>query len=313
MNKLNNKALIIILLSLTGLFALSKIFRSPRLESNLRKNLLTLDTASITALNILPANAHNQPIRITREANQWVAEKDGKKFSADAATIKGALGTLQKIEPDREISRKKDKWNSYNVGDQSTLVSVYYGNRKQADLHIGKSGYSQGAGSMYGGNAYTYVRLNDEEAVYAVTGYFESMFNQPINHWRDRTFLRIPRNLINAISFRYPADSSFTLQKQDTVWLVDGVPAEKKSVELYLGNLSFKNLTAFADEFVPVTPADVVITIKGASSTLAVIEGWKRESDWVLRGPAQQATFFSSSGSSVEKDLLAGKHRFVKR
>jgi hypothetical protein len=309
MKKLNNKALAILLLTLTGLLVASKIFRSSRLESNLRKNLITLDTTRITALHITPASAPDQPIRIVRETNRWVAEKDGKKFNADVSVVRGAIGTLQKITPEREVSRKKDKWNSYNVGDQATCVSVYYGSSKQADIRIGKSGYSQGG--MYGGNAYTYVRLTDEDAVYAISGYLESTFNQPLNHWRDHSFLRIPRNQIKTISFRYPADSSFTLQKPDSVWLINGAPAEKKSVETYLGHLAFKNLTTFADEFGPTAPADVTITIEGNGTTLAVIEGWKRQTDWVLRGPSQHEVFFSSSGSSVERDLLAGKQRFV--
>jgi len=56
MKKLNNKILIGALVVLVGVFALSRWLRSPGLESNLRKQLLSLDTTNINEVRIKPAN-----------------------------------------------------------------------------------------------------------------------------------------------------------------------------------------------------------------------------------------------------------------
>jgi len=311
MKKINNKILVVALLALVGLFVLSKVFRSPRLESNLRKELVALDTAKVTELRVAPGNRKGEVVRLMREGRQWMVEKEGKKWLADETSVKSVLGLLQKVEAQRMVSRKKEKWDTYQVGENGTQVSVYYGTSQEANVHLGKSGFNQSTGGMYGGGAYTYVRLSDEDEVYVVDGFLETTFSRPFNDWRNRSFLRVPRDLITKVSFRYPADSSFVLEKRDSVWLVDGAPADLQKVSSYLGHLAVKNLSGFADDFTPTRSPDVQVTVEGAGATLATIEGWKRDGDWVLRGPAQKEIYFSSSGSSADKDLLIGKKQLL--
>ena len=47
MKKLNNKILIGVLVGLAAVFALSRVFRSAQLSSNVRTELLMVDTASV--------------------------------------------------------------------------------------------------------------------------------------------------------------------------------------------------------------------------------------------------------------------------
>ncbi len=311
MKKINNKILAIALLVLIGLFVVGKLFRSPQLESNLRKELVVLDTAKVTELRMMPANRKGEVVKITRQGKQWMLEKEGKKLLADETSVKSVLGLLQKIEAQRMVSRKKEKWDAYQVGESSTQVSVYYGTKLQADVRLGKSGFNQSNAGMYGGGAYTYVRLADEEEVYMVDGFLETTFSRPFNDWRNRSLMKVPRDLITKISFQYPADSSFVLEKRDSVWLVNGAPADLPKVTNYLGNIALKNLSSFADDFLATGPPDVSVVVEGAGTTLATLEGWKRETDWVLRGSEQKEVYFSSSGSTAEKDLLIGKNQLL--
>ena len=312
MSKINNLVLAGILMALALTFALTKIFHSPRLESNVRKDLVVLDTAKVDELRIRVAGA-TEWIKLARNGSSWSLEKEQKKYTADDAAIKSVLTMLSRVEAQRMISRKKDKWDNFKVGDEATVVSVHENGTQQANLHIGKSGFSQANGGMMGGGGYTYVRLGDEDEVYVVNGFLESTFGRPFDDWRDKTFLRIPRDLVTKISFSYPADSSFVLEKKDSVWTVAGAPTDQVKVDSFLGQLTYKNLNAFADGFNAASPASVVLQVDGASGTLCTIEAWRVETGWVFRSSRQPNVFFSGTGSSVEKDLLVGKSSFLKR
>jgi Domain of unknown function (DUF4340) len=312
MKKINNKILIVALVGLVGVFVLSRLFRSPGLESNLRKDLVVLDSTAVTEIRILPSNARDQVIKLARAGNRWTVERENKKYDADASSVKSILGMLGRVDAERMVSRKKDKWETYNVGEKSTHITIYYGADQKASLHIGKSGFNQGSsGGMYGGGAYTYVRLSDENEVYVVNGFFESAWNRPFNDWRNKSFLRIPRDLIKKISFRYPADSSFVLEKKDSLWMAGTAPVDKVKMDSFLGQLASKNLTSFADDFVASAQPDAVVQVEGAEGTLGTIEAWRNESNWILRSSLQKEIFFSGAGASIDKDVLVGMKSFL--
>jgi hypothetical protein len=71
MKKLNNKILIGALVGLVAVFALSRWLRAPGLESNLKKELLSLDTASINEVRIKPANYKPLEVVLKKEGNKW--------------------------------------------------------------------------------------------------------------------------------------------------------------------------------------------------------------------------------------------------
>lgn len=310
MRKINNKILAIALLVLVAAWVLTRLFRTPTLDSNLRKELVSLDTAAVTEIRILPSNARESVIKLTRAGNKWTVEKDQKKFDADASSARNVLELMGKLQADRMVSRKKEKWESFNVGEKSTNVSFFKGTDQLANVHIGKSGFNQSTGGMYGGGPYTYIRLSDEDEVYVVNSFLESTLNRPFSDWRDRSFLRIPKDLITKVAFTYPADSSFVIEKKDSVWVSAGRSLDKAKVEMFLGQLSSKNLNAFAEGFAPTLPAEVTISVQGASGNLGTIEAWKQPTGWTLRSSQHNDIFFSSAGSNVDKELLVGLKKF---
>lgn len=310
MKKISNKVLIIALLALITLFVLARVFRSPGLESNLRKGLVSLDTAKVTEIRILPSNARDQVIKLLRSGENWTVEKEGRKHTADASSIKDLLGQIRTIDAERMVSRKKEKWETFNVGEKSTNVSVYYGSDLETNIHIGKSGFNQAGGSPYGGDAYTYARLSDEDEVYVVNGFYEGTFNRAFNDWRNKALLRLSREDINKISFQYP-DSGFVVEKKDTVWYANGQLIAKSKIENYLGHLTFKNVNAFDDGFVPTPNPDAVIKVEGANGALASIDAWRRSDGWVLQSSQQSGVFFSTAGSTIAGELLVGQKHFL--
>jgi Domain of unknown function (DUF4340) len=314
MKTINNKILIGILIVLAAVFSLSRIFRSSQLQSNLRTELLQLDTASVTKLILYPKAENGKEIELIRAGKSWTVKKENRSANIEQGSVNNALATFVKLKPLRLVTKKKEKWSEYSVGDSGTYVKVFKGNDMVANMHIGRIGYNQSSGGQFNpGGVFTYVRLTNEDEVYAVEGFLESSFNRSYNDWRDKSFLRLKKDQITEIQFSYPADSSFALTKKDEGWWIGGELADSVKANSFLSQLEYKNATSFADDFVSSGPADVVVKINGISGSLATIEGWRRTSDWVLKSSWQSSINFSSENAGLTKVLFESKKNLLPR
>jgi Domain of unknown function (DUF4340) len=143
-----------------------------------------------------------------------------------------------------------------------------------------------------------------------VEGFLESYFNRSYNDWRDKSFLRLKKDLITELQFNYPADSGFVVTKKDKSWWIGGEQADSVKVNNYLSQLEYKNANGFADDFLG-GAATVVIQIKGASGSLATVEGWKRTADWALKSSWQPTIYFSSENTGLIKNIFEAKSNLI--
>jgi len=121
MKKLNIKILIIVLIVLAAVFALSRIFRSPGLESNLRKTLVALDTAVVTEVRIQPSNNRTTEIKLFKEGKNWMVIADKQKSVTDNNSVKMMLGQLLDLRTQRLASRKKEKWKHLTLATKERM------------------------------------------------------------------------------------------------------------------------------------------------------------------------------------------------
>jgi len=185
MKKINNRILAISLLVLVAIFAIARLVRAPKLEGNVRKELVNLDRTKITEVRIA---SRDSLVALVKEDGKWNVVKGEKKIDADSAAVSRLLQTIQLIEASRMASRKKDKWAAFKVDSTGTHISVYYDGDKEADFIVGSFGFNQTPGA--GGNqigqgiaAYTYVRLADEDAVYTVDGFLGASVPGGVKDW----------------------------------------------------------------------------------------------------------------------------------
>jgi len=310
MKKLSNKILLTGLVVLVGIFAASRFFRSPGLESNLRKNLLTLDTAKIDEIKILPSKERTEELRLVREGNLWKVIKGTRQEPASKSSVKNLLSSLN-MEAQQMVSRKKEKWEEFNVGNNSTHVTVFNEGNKLADFHIGKLGFTQSSGGGFGGS-YTYVRLSDEDQVYSVDGFLEPTFNSTFNDWRDKTLSKLNKEDVIKLSFNYPADSGFVVEKRDSVWYTAADKVDPSKIENLLNLLAAKYASEFAEDFTPTSLPTATLQIDGKVGNLLRIEAWKKdEAEWILSSSQQKGIYFSDKGSSATKDVFVGRKKML--
>lgn len=303
MKKFSNKTLIIILILLVGIFSLSRIFRSPKLEGNLIKELVGFDSAKVTEVRIQPTGGGSE-LKLLRVGNKWKVASDSHEATAETGTVESMLGVVMHLPVQRMVTRKKEKWETFEVTDNSTRVTIFSNNDKQADFRIGKNGFSQGGG------AFTYVRLNNENEVYATSGYFGSHFNRSFNDWRNKTFLQLNKEAITKIEFYYP-DSSYVLEKKDSAWHIGHSLADESKVTQYLNKIRHKSIAGFEDGFVPSGSATLTIQITGNAGILATAQAWRKsDEDWVLSSSIQDGVYFASKKSDAIKDLFVGSTTF---
>lgn len=301
MKRFNNKILIIILAVLVAAFVLTRLFRSPARETNLDVSTLSIDTASIDQVKILPAIDNRKEIRLMKEGNAWKVTREQVTAAADKNRIRTLLGKLASMKPERIVTRKKEKWNDYQVSDTTgTAVIALAKNAEVARFTIGKDQMNV-----------TFVRKDDDEEVYAVAGANASSFNQKFDDWRDQTFLRIDIDKISKITFTYPADSSFVLSKKEKSWTVNNMPADSVKTESYLNKLRLKEIENFADNFSASSPPEVTLVIEAEKPI--TIKGWRSSTPhWVLTSDLQPGVYFSDEKNLVTKDIFWGSKQFLK-
>jgi hypothetical protein len=310
MKKLNNKILLMVLLALAAVFALSRVFRAGSREGNARRELVNLDTAAVTEIKISSNTEKNQELRLLREGKNWTVKMGNRSARMEQGIAAGAMNYFVHLKPLRLIAKKKTKWKEFNVADTSTRVKFMKGNEVLADVRIGRIGFNQQPGQQQfnRGGVFTYVRLSDEDEVFAVEGFLEATFNKSYNDWRDKAFLRVKQNEVTRVSFSYPADSGFVVEKRDKKWWINNTEADSMKVNGYLSQLEYKNATTFADDFKARGDAQAAIQVSNGTGTLATVQGWKRADDWAVSTSYQPGIYFTSKGL---ESVLEGKRHFL--
>ena len=300
MKKFSNKILVVVFLVLIGIFVGSKVLLAPARESNLDSDALAIDTASISSI-LFYNHEDSGDLMLEKGSDSWTVSRDGKRYRAREASVNSFVSALAEIEPQRVASRKKEKWEDYQVGDTSAIrVTIQDVDSDDATtLFIGK----ETAGN-------TFVRTDAGNEVYVVEGYWRQKVDKDFNEWRDPALLRLKKELITKIRFEYPADSGFVVEKNPT-WMIGGTKADSTAVENYLGQLRSKDHREYADTFAPDRTPDVTVTFTGDKEE-TVVKGWNTAFyEWVINSSHQPDVYFMDKTMSLPRSLFIGKEKLA--
>lgn len=289
-----------VLSGLVVLYVLAIAFHTAGRESNVEARTFHTDTSGITKIDLFPNRAGRQEIKLLRQAGKWRIRSGSIEVAPTAGSAESLLASLANIPAQRLVSRRKDKWDEYKVGDSTgTRVVVYKGKDPVGDYFIGNGG-TMGGGS-YGGGA-SYIRENGHAEVYAVEGYLGGVVDKSFADWRDRSFLRLNVSDITGISFQ--GTPGFVLSKKDSSWWLGTGRVPTDSVNRYLSGLQSYYLDRFSDDFSPSGSPDRSILFSGASTTVASVKAWKRaDGSWVVNSSQNQDGYFSVSDSVMARDF----------
>ena len=300
MKKFNNKILVLSLFALIAIFLLTKTFRSPSRESNFNTELFKVDTSKITEIRIRPQKDTLREFRLIKGKPNWSVIREDIKANAQPYLVNNLLQSLLTLKPQRVATRKKEKWDQYQLEDStSSEVLVLSGDEKQLRLRVGK----EVSGS-------TYVRVNDEPEVYALQGYLQGQFDKRFTDWRNQSFLRIEKDRITKLTFQYPSDSGFVMEQKNKTWMIENEKLDSTKVAGYFNQIRSMDHDLFADRFVPDKDPDVTLILTSDSGGDVVVKGWKRSfSDWILNSTHQPEVYFLDRGPTMVHNLFIGKKK----
>lgn len=313
----NNTALLIVFLVLAGIFILTKIFPGDRSQKTLNTRLVEIDTSRITEIMISRGAGHDKEIRFEKQGEGWMVSNGEIKAKADPSGVKRLLGELVELKTDRLVARSSEAFADYHVDDSlGSRITIDEGRKRTLDMMVGRFHYQPPAGGYAGygqnyGTGQSFVRLSGKDEVYTVEGYLSMSVNQPLNSWRNNSFIHLDRNRVSKLVFTYPADSGFVMQKNDNIWLIDGIQADSARVADYLGSISRKSATEFWDGPEPGPQAEFSISIEGDNMEPVLLEAYHRqEESCLMHSSHNPEAWFVSSIDGIFGEIFKSGNTF---
>lgn len=305
--RINIKILTVLFTTLLAIVVLVELADSKKGGRTFKSELVKVETDEVSSIEIYPKSVNGEQIKLFKENDSWKVESEGKKYNADQSIAKRLVSQLNDMKTKSVAATNKDNWEKYEVSDSlGTRVKILGAADVLADVIIGKFSFSQPR------NMTSYVRLSNEKEVYGVEGMLGSSFNRNLDSFRDRTIIKSNKNDWTKLSFSYPADSSFVLEKKGSDWMIGDVQADSAAVAQYFNKISNLSDGNFA-EVEPAVASTHHLTIEGNNMVQKVeISGYSSgEEDFILATNQNQGAFFNSK-TTAEKIFVSLKEFFQK-
>lgn len=318
--KLNIKVLIILLIILLGIYFISEM--SDTDNRSFRSNLGNFDNANITTLIV--ESSKGDKVTIIKENDIWKVQADGKSYLADEATINNNLNLINNLKVKRVAATDKSKWAEYQVIDTMAVrLIVEENNDEVMNMLIGKFSYKQPDNTQQQQNPYqrqqpiitSFVRLNDDDIVYAVDGFLKMNFNADINSYRYKKLTDLNKDNIEKIDFSSTLNKPFVLAKQDGNWFVNGVQADSTKTVKYLNAISKLSSSSFVyDVSENQLPSSAfTLKIEGNNFNPIEINAFPADSvnQYLISSTNVDDAFFSGSTSKLFEKIFVGEENFL--
>jgi hypothetical protein len=308
-NKLSNKTLLLIFAVLLAVVVIYMIYDSSHGERSFRSELVSIDTAKVTSINIYPKATNHKKVNLYKEGNYWnVKLANGQNASVPQSKIKQLLSGLLRLQPIGVAAQNKDKWKEFQVDSSGTEVEVYQGSSKTADITLGKFTYHRPNNMM------TYVRVGGDDNVYEVLGFVNFEFNHDASYFRDGHVIKDNNKNWSKLSFAYPGDSSFVLSKVKNEWQLNGNKVDSATVAGYLNSIS--NITD--QNFIDNPPQSILskakytLTIQSSSVGGITVTAFANDSSLVITSSQYPDTYFNGKKNNFWNRIFVGKSKFYK-
>jgi len=304
--KSSNTKLIIILIVLLGIVGIYMFLDSRKGERNFPKDMGTIDSAKVTEITMLPRT--KKEVKLFKKDTAWFVSVNDKK-SAEVANdrMRGVFSQLNQMVPKSLAATDKNKWKDFEIDDSLAVhVKVMEGSKVAMDIYVGKYSFNQQARSIA-----SYVRLAGDDRVYIVDGFLQASFGQESGSWRNQGIIKSDIGTWAKMSFSYPADSSFSLEKKEKTWTIAGEKTDSAKTMNYLSSIGNLNGTEFADDFDPKFSQPLYkLNILDTLGKTIDITVYGDTSKLILNSSINKASYFDAKKGDIAGRIFVGKSRF---
>lgn len=299
---MNNKILTIIFLSLLSLYVLTRLF-SGRPERTFSSELVQVDTSMVDKIELYPKPEQGeQPLILQRTDGSWTVTNGKISAPATNNAVTGILGQLSLTKAKRVVAKATDKWKDYEVDEAHGIrVKAYTGDIVLADFMVGRFNFNPQTRQ-----AISYLRLSDEEEVYAVDGFLSMTFGQDINAFRNKQILKLEGDEEVSSLQLQTGEGEIQFQKSGTTWMTDNTPVDSTAMASYLSGLRFVAGNTFVDDFMPAGKIAHTLRIVAGTEpvTIRAYPSTGGDPDFVIQSSQYPDAFFASDSSGIYQRLF---------
>ena len=308
--KLSTTKLLIIFAVLAGIVLFNKFYLSKKEESTFREEFVKIDTAAVTSISIFPPAAKGKEIKFTKNGKQWELQCGKIKTIADSNAVRSILVPFADMKSGSLAGIDKSSWKDLQVNDSAgTKIKITTEDNHVYNMVVGKFGFDPSTRS-----GLSYIRHEEEEAVYSIEGYLSYMVTQPLDAWRNKTFIKGNSESWTSITFTYP-DSSFVLSKSNNVWTVNGQQADSAKTMQYLNQLASVQGSGFVDGYTPSSTPIFLVSIVGNNQSVPInIQAYPSDSTYqfILHSSLNPDAYFSEAQSRLKERVFKGRGEFLR-
>ncbi len=214
--------LIIVIVILVIVYVVIKGIQ-PQVEKGTDSSLAKFDPNGITKLEIMTTDAEKN-ITLEKVDTLWQIVEP-INYKADDKSIDRVFNTLENLKFEYVASENPNKQSTFEVDEASaTHVKMYKGDAVSLDLYVGKTD---------GTHRNTFVREASSNKVHAVEGNLSYVFARPVDQWRNRIIVNIPKNDVEQVQIDW-GDTTIVYTAIDSIWSVE---QDGESVEVHENKL----------------------------------------------------------------------------
>ncbi|MBK8493273.1 MAG: DUF4340 domain-containing protein [Saprospirales bacterium] len=276
--------------------------------------LIAIDTAAVTMLSFSPGEAPDREVLAKREGKTWIASLENRAVKAPFSTMDSLLASLVRIESHHIVGKGPDVWAACGLEPgEGTRIRIFQNEKLLEDFIIGRYDPIQD------GEGYTYIRLSDDESVFAVQGNLKSKLWPGFEAFRSKNFLELDPLKIQEIRWEPSGeDSALVFHRQDTGWVFPGnALGMGPQLDSFLRHIQGLQGTAFADAFDPVSNAQLLegrITFFATDWEAPVEVSYYRDSTevkaFIFYSTCNPDNFFGSDSSELFQVLVRPFYSF---
>jgi Domain of unknown function (DUF4340) len=306
-NKFSTKTLISLFVLLLLVVVIFIYVDSKHGERTFKTQLVDIDTSQVTSISLFPQATNHKEVKIYKEGKGWkVNLKDNKTADVPEEKVQSLLGELTSIKASRLAATGESQWKNFKVDSEGTEIKVFQGSDNTLDIIIGKFEYERPR------NMTTFVRLQDDKDVYGVNGFLSFEFNHDANYFRDNHVIDDYYSNWKKLTYTYPGDSSFVLEKKGKNWEINNKSTDSAATVVYLRSIS--NLTSenMDDNVTKNTLGKALYHLSIESSSKGIIEvtAYQDGSELIINSSQNPDTYFNATANKLWEKIFVGKSHF---
>lgn len=293
--------LLSLLLVLIGIWAVTSFLDDNR-EKTFAPEFPQLILNEIHTLKIYPEKEGGEEVILYYSGDEWRVMKGMVDMPVHDGRMDVLFNELSNLKPTRLAGTTTEEWAQLGVTDTTGTRLVLLSDQGPVlDMIIGQFQYrdadipsvNRAPPGTQGKRGITYVRISEDERVYAAEGFFGPNFNQEFGVWRNQQLLEINPEELEQMTFTYADEEPFTILVEPEGWYYRNQQLSEEAVEKYALWITKRTYTYFADGFEVDRNPMFKVVYELSGNREVTIEAFEANSGQVIiRSSQNPETFF---------------------